>query len=857
VTDAQQALVDRLFEEASALPPVDRGDFLARHCDDPDVLREVQSLLQYSRAGGVLSRPLAAVAEVALSMELPTEGCIGPYRILAAVGKGGMGTVYKAVREDEFRMTVAVKMLHFEASAEADQRRFRQERQILAELQHPNIARLIDGGATAQNAPYIVMEYVEGSPLTDYCRQHRLPVVERLKLFRQICDAVQYAHQKLIVHRDIKPGNILVTTGGVPKLLDFGIAKLLAPDPITGAAETVTGLQRMTPDYASPEQVRGEAVSLATDVYALGAVLFELLTGERPHRLKNYDMAEILREVCVTEVRRPSLVGGAELRGDLDTIVLKAMQKEPARRYHSVDQFSEDVRRFLEGYPVRARPDTIRYRARKFVRRNRFSMAAAAAVTVTLIGGIVASQYQARRAEEEFQQARRLARIALFDISRGLNKLPGARQLRDVVVRTSLEYLDRLTPRARRDPELRYEIAEGYMQIGELQHSHDFSNSGDVWGALRSWHRALDLLGKEVPGSRESAEIVKLRSDTWISIGEAEMSLGDSEKARQAFSQAEAPAKALIDMRPEAAMSYSSLYSIYNLEGDNEKRVGNPARALPYYKLASDTGEAGSRKTGAKGNEVRLFINIRFADAYRDLGRLPEALDQYQRALGFAMALARERPGDYTEQLYPAILQGLLGALYFGPVLTLHDRPHALEQFHLAYEGLDRLRRIDPTDAQVRDFFILTAAHYVFALAGTRPREALEIARRVAEAARDVPSGSGLIDFEVERVAASLALARASAAHGHHDAALASFAEAARIYGEARGRAPHHPDLAEQGILALLEWGDEEAPHNPQGGRAHHAEAFRLAAAYRQAHPGNVFMAALSEMARERLARGA
>jgi tetratricopeptide (TPR) repeat protein len=637
----------------------------------------------------------------------------------------------------------------------------------------------------------------------------------------------------------------------VPKLLDFGIAKLLASDATGGVAETVTGLQRMTPDYASPEQVRGEAVSAATDVYALGAVLFELLTGDRVHRLKRYDLEEILREVCLTEVRRPSLIGGPELRGDLDTIILKALQKEPARRYNSVEQFSEDIRRHLEGFPVRARPDTIRYRSSKFLRRHWFTVAALVLIVASLAGGILVARQQAQRAEEEFQQARRLARTALFVVSRGLGNLPGTRHLREVVVKTSLQYLDRLTPRARRDPELRHEIAEGYFQIGQLQHSHDLSNAGDVQGALRSWHRALDLMHDEATATTHSPGPIKLVAGILIAIGEAEMSLGHSQASRDALHQGEPAAQTDISLQPKVVASYGALFSIRNLQGDNELRTGDPQRALQYYKLAWEIGEQSSRESGDRDAAWQRSAGIRMGDVYRVLGQLPEARQWYLRCLDLNRELLQDHTNDYDEQLYRAILQGLLGDLYYAPALALGDRAKALEQFQRAYQDMDRLLRTDPNDANVRDFFIPLGGRYVYALPPARSREALAIAQRLAEAVATIPRGTGLIDFDVQRLTAHLTMARAQIRNGAAAPALASFAEAARIYAETRANAPDQPELAEQGILTLLEWGDAEIKHNPDQARAHYAEALNLASAYHLAHPAHGYLAALQDMARQ------
>ena len=354
---------------------------------------------------------------------------VGPYRLIREIGSGGMGTVFLAVRNDDaFQRRVAIKVLRRGMDTDAIVRRFRHERQILASLQHPYIAGLLDGGSTSDGLPYFAMEYVQGQNISDFCEARKLDTTARLELFRKVCAAVQYAHQNLIIHRDIKPANVLVTSDGTPKLLDFGIAKLLNPE-VGGQtlAPTAAGLQLMTPDYASPEQVRGETVTTATDVYSLGVLLYELLTGRRPYELTSRSLADVAHVICHAEPERPSTavtqpVGGAtsphtdrlrrRLAGDLDNIALKALSKEPDRRYASVDQFSEDVRRHLAGLPVIARKDTVGYRAAKFVRRNKGVVAAGAATLIVLIAGVVGTTWQARvasreraRAEQRFEAA--------------------------------------------------------------------------------------------------------------------------------------------------------------------------------------------------------------------------------------------------------------------------------------------------------------------------------------------------------------------------------------------------------------------------------------------------------------------
>jgi eukaryotic-like serine/threonine-protein kinase len=367
----------------------------------------------------------------------PADRRIGPYRILRELGHGGMGTVYLAVRADEqFHKRVALKVIRSGADSDEVVRHFKRERQILASLDHPNVARLLDGGTTDDGLPYFVMEYIEGEPFLGYCDSRNLPIPERLRLFQQIGSAVQYAHRNLVVHRDIKPGNILVAADGTPKLLDFGIAKLLNPE-LAGEAPSATAMA-MTPEYASPEQARGDRITTATDVYSLGVVLYELLTGHHPYRLASRQALDVLKAISDQEPEKPSTAvdrteertapqGGSlvrltpesvartregtpdklkrRLRGDLDNILMLALRKEPQRRYASVEAFSDDIRRFLEGLPVAARKPTVRYRASKFVRRHVTGVAAAIALVVLLAGFAVAMAAQSARVARERDMA--------------------------------------------------------------------------------------------------------------------------------------------------------------------------------------------------------------------------------------------------------------------------------------------------------------------------------------------------------------------------------------------------------------------------------------------------------------------
>jgi len=440
--------VARIFAECIERAPERREAYLAEACaGDPDLLAEISSLLQSHESAGDFLDALderRAAALVSSSPEPGPEKEIGPYRIVRELGRGGMGVVYLAERADgQFEQQVALKLVKRGMDSDAILQRFRLERQILARLEHPNIARLIDGGVSESGQPWFALEYVDGEPLTGYCDRHRLGVDARLRLFEAAGRAVQHAHQQLVVHRDLKPSNIMVTSAGEVKLLDFGIAKLL--DSETGAsAPTLTqaGIRLVTPEYGSPEQIRGEPVTTAADVYALGVILYELLAGRRPFRFDRRSpdaMAELVERGQPTRpssaVQSGSVPPSADelaaargtsvprlrrrLRGDLDIIVLKAIRKEPERRFSSVEALLEDLSRWRTGLPVKARPDTMGYRAVKFLRRHGLATAATLLVGTSLAGGLAVALYQRGVARMEAEKARQVQKFLIdtFEVS--------------------------------------------------------------------------------------------------------------------------------------------------------------------------------------------------------------------------------------------------------------------------------------------------------------------------------------------------------------------------------------------------------------------------------------------------------
>jgi tetratricopeptide (TPR) repeat protein len=731
--------LEALYDQAAELPPQERTRFLDEECHgDEDLRRELTAMLRDAGSGFTNAVEHGAAA-VAADPDTWSGRRVGPYRILRMIGQGGMGAVFLADRDDDqYRKEVAVKTLKFEASDSFTLARFRHERQILAGLEHPNIARLLDGGANEQGTPYLVMEYVAGIPLTDYCRDRQLSIENRLRLFRQVCAAVHHAHQNLIVHRDIKPGNILVTAEGMPKLLDFGIAKLL--DPSAGTPEsgmqTATGMCLLTPDYASPEQVRGEAISTATDIYSLGVVLYELLTGKRPHALQNYDAAEIARVICETEVQRPSTTGNRRLRGDLDNIVLKALHKEPARRYSSVEQLSEDIRRYLEGLPVLARPDTFAYRAGKFVRRNRLGLAAVAALILALTGGVVSSLHQARIAQARFQQVRKLANRFLFDFDAQIRDVPGTTKAREMLVTTALEYLDNLARDARGDPGLQWELASAYQRVGDVQGSPGMPSLGRTKALLQSYQKAIAM--EEDLASRGLLDPAQ-RGNLARAYGQLELGYranGDHKRSVEAAERG--LTHALLVSKDEAASAYLHL-------GLAQMEAGQPLPALQAVEAALPIViKKAEHETPSWPNLSSLgSLYALKAGAAALLLRLDEAEEAAQQAIAI-------REGRLAEpMLNPSNARELI--LYYhraADLLGSNDRfnlgrPKEAELYYRKALALaERLAASDPNNATARTEVARSIGKLGMVLEESNAAETLRLYQRALQIVASLPQGA-------------------------------------------------------------------------------------------------------------------
>ena len=585
--------VEALLNEALDIRQEDRSAFLDRSCaGDPQLRREVDSLLaSVDKSVGFIERPLQQVAQLLTEESEGPGSRIQAYELLKLIGEGGMGKVYLAARaDDQYSKQVAIKLLQAGfAQTTAMLLRFRSERQILADLDHPNIARLLDGGATPSGLPFLAMEYVDGIAIHEYCRQNRLSIEERLRLFITVCGAVDYAHKHLVVHRDIKPANILVTKEGAPKLLDFGIAKLVDPEDGT-AAQTRTVDRLMTPEYASPEQITGSAVTTATDVYALGVVLYELLSGSRPFNLGTMTPMELYRAICERDPEAPSTraakadvpsaVAAEKIDGELDNIVMMAMRKEPGQRYRSARDLGDDITAYLNGYPVRAKTATLGYRSAKFIRRNRAAVAVAALAIVALVGFSIRMAVLERRARQQQAIAERESGFlsSIFAASMPIQARGNQVSARDLLDR-GLQRVDR---------EL---SSEPEAQAAMLQ------------SIGRSYH-ALGLYDQAKPLLQRAYQLRKnLFGDGDLKTAESAEDLATTDRLQSEYADAEKLFRASLAVRekklgpndPLVAQSLSDLGDCLTQENRDAEAEPLLRRALAIFRKTNDPGGADTR----------------------------------------------------------------------------------------------------------------------------------------------------------------------------------------------------------------------------------------------------------------------
>ena len=895
--DAHWSQVLEVLEAVLELPAEERERYLDTACPEPQIRRYVESLIEsFQNASGDLDEPAAeaflreakagpmymerqsetatpeagdgagnsgAPATAASRVTPPNNSSdaagassvratepgataggprVGAYQLKAKLGEGGMGAVFRAARADKKNeREVAVKLVKGEFFSEFAVKWFSVELQGLAKLDHPNIARLLDGGITEDGTPYFVTEMVRGMPIDVYCDAEKLSINERLRLFRTVCGAVTYAHQNLVAHRALKPPNILVTDDGVPKLLDFGIAKMLNPEAFSSEVEETMSIVRMLmPQYASPEQAKGETITTASDVYSLGVLLSVLLAGRMPYSFVTTNSESIAKAICETPPVKPSAIvrrpvesagskphdderGRAEptaeqigsnrgeqvdqlarkLEGDLDTIVLLALRKEPTRRYASVEQFSEDIRSFLEGRPVVARGDSARYRAWKFFQRHAVAVTVSGLMALSLTGGLGLSLRQAHvarveraRAERRFNDVKELAN-SLFDLHDSIKDLPGAVPARQLLVTEALKYLDNLLPEAAGDVPLQDEVANAYERVGDLQGNPNFANLGDTAGALTSYRKALAIREALVAQQPNNEAFQWSLSGTYLELGWCLESANDRkgaiENLRKALAITELIASSSNDpiKLDQLAGNY---YGVAALMG----KSGEFGAAMDGYQKAAAIRQSIHHATPSEDATLRMHLAGDYSGMAEVLdmqGDKTGALEIQNRAVALLkgltasdrknatarrlLAVGQEYQGIYQEKAgfldealvdlgdAQRILEPLANA---NPSDTLTKTALAFTEMHL---GSVATKKGDPS----RGLNELESAHQKFEvlMANTPPKDFLR--RGMAEC-----------EFEIGLAERAEAQARRRGAKPLWESAVAHFAKAQQAWADIQSR---------------------------------------------------------------------
>jgi serine/threonine-protein kinase len=770
-----------LVKSAVERGPESRAAFLEEECrSDPAMRAEIESLLQQQQGvSRFIEEPaLHLAAESFLRQGTFSAGqTIAHYHIVSLIGSGGMGEVYLA-QDHQLDRRVALKLVRRSLASDDMLRHFKREEHLLASLNHPNIAQLYGSGLTADGVPFFVMEYVEGQRLDDYCNDRKLETKERLQLFRKVCSAVTYAHQRLVIHRDLKPANVRVTAEGEPKLLDFGIAKLIDVDNAQSSGMTLTLQGVMTPEYASPEQVRGASMTTASDIYSLGVVLYELLTGRRPYRLTSRRPEELSRAITEQTPARPSSMSTLRqpqsLRGDLDNIVLMAMRKEPARRYESAAQFSADIQRHLEELPVVARQDTFTYRASKFIRRHRVAVAAAFLILLSLVGGIIATTWQAQAARHERAKAEDVknALVRMLNYSNPIVFSPqnnGQKTVKEILDETAKQLEnDEFSNQPEIKVELEQIIAECYYGQGNYALASKYTQEyldlhrklygeNDIKTLAASERRAFMLFGegkltesekhyrKILPLMRNEKRKGNIKAENLAgaldNFGYLRRTQGDSKEAELSFRES----LALSSQMPKESLyiigpTRSTLASTLADQGRFEEALQTAREAVAEYRQReeSDTPNFGFTLTvlggflTEKGDYAEADANLREAEAIQRKFLNPSSLwlgdnlrnqaisyyqqGRYAESLGKvteALKIYRESFGTYYDN-YPTAL------IINGLILAKTGQPQ---------EGEKILREA----VKIRTD-LLPKGHYWIALANSALGECLTIEKRYAEA---------------------------------------------------------------------------------------------------------------------------
>jgi eukaryotic-like serine/threonine-protein kinase len=744
------------LDQALTLQESERAGWLdSVRADDPELAAELQQLLEQheaaTRDGFLANRPAQPATIGGLAGQE-----VGAYRLIGVVGRGGMGAVWLAERSDgRFQRKAAVKFLNLGMAGQSAEERFAREGAILGRLAHPNIAELLDAGVTASGQPFIILEYVEGDPIDRYCDAHTLDLKARITLFLDVLGAVAHAHANLIVHRDLKPSNVFVSKEGQVKLLDFGIAKLLEGE----GQQTVTLLTRagdspLTPEYAAPEQITGKPITTATDVYALGILLYQLLTGRHPAESALRSPAALVKAIVDTEPARPSTSveqAGQDpetntanaanrdstpdklsrlLRGDLDTIVGKALKKLPQERYGSPTALADDLRRYLKHEPISARPDSVLYRAGKFVRRNWSGVALTTVALAAVLAGAAVAIYQARIARHRFDDLRRLAHTFVFDVHDEVAKLQGSTKAREMIVATALQYLDNLSKDAKGDLALQKEIADAYEKVAEAQGLPTRPNLGRVNDAMVSYRKAGDLYTRLA--ARDKSYLPDLATyDSHYSsflrtIGQRAQAKDYSRAAIDTFDR-------IRTYRPlDPAMEQSYIMAWCTLGDIDEDLSAHYRESLQEYSRCAALAQERAKR---EPNDIQAKMTVvqaeeRMGSSEQAQGLLPEALAALDAEESALRDVLKAEPQNPRYKTVSALLPRFRSRIYLDDIFpALGDPVHGLQWGKVYQEEEQQLVEKDPNDATAK--YRLASADYNLAydLGPSDPEAAVREAR--------------------------------------------------------------------------------------------------------------------------------
>ncbi len=666
--------VKEVFDHALDLPRGELTRYLDEVCGTDAALRsEVLSLIAaLGEAGAFLEDAVVNLASPRTSAGRQ----IGPYHLESLLGQGGMGEVYLSTREvDGYQMPVALKLIRHSAVTPNALRRFRMERQILARLHHPGITQLLDGGITDDGLPYLVTEYIDGTALDKSDAMRAMDLRQRLESFLSICDAVSYAHRQLVVHGDLKPGNILMRGEGGIKLLDFGISRLLlAGDDTTEQVVGATTQPAMTPSWTSPEQLRGEPAGIASDIYSLGRILYYLLTWEQAVPMERLTPLQYYEKLQKEVPLRPShRVGDRRLDGDLDNIALKAVEFEPMERYQTVDGMAEDVRAHLASRPISARAHTWTYRTNKFIRRNKLVVVATAAVALALIGGLAMTLWQARiarqnyeRAERRFQDVRRLANTFIFDIDDAIARLPGSTAVRGTIVRNSLQYLDGLAQEASDDPTLQEELAMAYEKVGDVQGRPGALNLGGTAASLQSYRKAEGIRRAVLEESKTDADRDRREealANTLMRISSILRATGEAQSALDADRTALEMRRRLLDRKPEDVTRQRNVASSLTATSASLSLLGAFQGVLELRREGLVLYEKLAKRNGSSEDDQQGFAvaQTRMASILLHENDMKGAVQHYREALRIQVRLYELHRGQTQHVMALGLAHSNLG----------------------------------------------------------------------------------------------------------------------------------------------------------------------------------------------------